>query len=203
MIFARDSEGNITQTAVHKLTVTGLSTSNDYLNAGTGWSLLSSLIPFQLGAHLADPLKFTSAWKWESGTWGVYLAGEGTPGAYAASKGFANLTAINPGEGFWVNSKSDQQLTITGTPLPGELTFTPGWNLLGLKSTGASTVEQLINGQSGIVSIWKWVVSGGQGSWAVYLASEGGTQGAYAASKGFGILTTINPGEGFWVNKNE
>jgi hypothetical protein len=64
-------------------------------------------------------------------------------------------------------------------------------------------VDQLLNGQSGIVSIWKWVVSGGQGSWAVYLASEGATPGAYAASKGFAILSTINPGEGFWVNKSE
>ncbi len=196
VIFARDSEGNITQTAVHKLTVTGLSSSNAYLNAGAGWSLLSSLIPFQVGAHLADQQKFTSAWKWEGGTWAVYLAGEGQPGAYAASKGFANFTAINPGEGFWVNSKSDQQVTITGTPALGELTFAPGWNLLGLKSTGASTVAELITGQSGIVSIWKWE----NGTWAVSLPSEG-NPGAYAQSKGFNDLVTINPGEGFWVNK--
>jgi hypothetical protein len=60
----------------------------------------------------------------------------------------------------------------------------------------ASTVAELITGQSGIVSIWKWE----NGSWAVTLPGEG-NPGSYAQSKGFNHLVTINPGEGFWVNK--
>lgn len=198
VIFARDAEGNISQTAVHKLTVTGLTGSNDYLNAGTGWSLMSSTIPFQVGDVFADVNSFTSVWKWAGGTWAVYLAGEGTPGAYASSKGFTQLAAINPGEGFWVNSKVGQQVTISGTPEYGALTFAMGWNLLGLKSTQGSTVAEIIAGQSGIASIWKW----DGGTWAVSLPGEE-TPGSYAGSKGFNVLTTVNPGEGFWVNKTQ
>ena len=78
----------------------------------------------------------------------------------------------------------------------GSLAFTSGWNLLGLKSVAASSATTIVNGQSGIVSIWKWE----NGSWAVYLAGET-SPGAYAGSKGFGVLATIKPGEGFWVNK--
>ena len=38
-------------------------------------------------------------------------------------------------------------------------------------------------------------------TWAVYLP-PGGTE-AYAAVKGFQVLSTINPGEGFWVECTE
>ncbi|MBU4152485.1 MAG: hypothetical protein KKD63_06365, partial [Proteobacteria bacterium] len=166
------------------------------LQAGTGWSLLSSTIGFQVQPVLGNNAKYTSVWKWENGKWAVFLPGENSSGNYATSKGFSQLTAINSGEGFWVNSTSLQNVLISGTPVYGPLAFTSGWNLLGLKSATASTVTEIITSQSGIISIWKWK----GGAWAVYLTSEGSTSGAYAASKGFSVLSTITPGEGFWVN---
>jgi len=45
-------------------------------------------------------------------------------------------------------------------------------------------------------SVWKWV----NGNWAVTLPGNGDQGASYASSKGFQTLTTIAPGEGFWVN---
>jgi hypothetical protein len=50
-----------------------------------------------------------------------------------------------------------------------------------------------------IVTVWKWNAS--EQRWA-FNSPQLDTAGnaAYAASKGYEVLATINPGEGFWVN---
>ena len=160
-----------------------------------GWNLLSSTIGFQLSTVFGDGAKFTSVWAWGGGNWLVYVSGEAIPGAYAASKGFATLAAITSGQGFWVDSKMAQQVTVTGTLDYGALTFTQGWNLLGLKSDQASSAAALASLNSGITSIWAW----SNNNWLVAIPGES-NPGAYAASHNFGVLTAIYPGEGFWVN---
>ena len=44
------------------------------------------------------------------------------------------------------------------------------------------------------VSVWKWK----NNKWVVYLPGQ--DTSTYANEKGFDILSSINPGEGFWVN---
>jgi len=107
------------------------------------------------------------------------------------------LTAINPGEGFWVNSLAAKTVTVTVQPQYGGLSLNNGWNLVGLKSAAKTTVAELAQGQPGIVSVWKWE----DGKWAVNLPGEGDKGAGYATGKGFSYLTEIKPGEGFWVNK--
>lgn len=165
------------------------------LNLALGWNLVSSLVPIDVPTTLGAPETFTSVWKWENNTWAVYLAGEESPGSYAAAKGFVQLTTINPGEGFWVNAASPTTVSLSGTPASGELTFVSGWTLAGLKSQQALTVASLVAITPTIISVWKWT----QDTWAVALPAET-TPGDYAASKGFITLEAINPGEGFWVN---
>jgi hypothetical protein len=160
-----------------------------------GWSLLSSTIAFQAQVVFEDGAKFTSVWKWGGGKWLVFIPGETTSGAYAASKGFDNLTGITSGQGFWVESKADQQVTISGTLDYSPLIFTPGWDLVGLKSDQAISVTAMTSLNSDIVSMWVWE----NGNWLVAMPGET-TMGAYAASKKFGELTTIYPLEGFWLN---
>lgn len=166
------------------------------LNLGLGWNLVSAVVVVDVPALMGDPGTFTTIWKWENDNWAVYLPGEASPGTFAASKGFAQLAAINPGEGFWVNTAGPTQVTLSGTPVSGELTLISGWTLAGLKSPQAVTVGSLVAATPTIISVWTWT----QDNWAVYLSGEA-TPGAYAASKGFGVLDVINPGEGFWVNK--
>lgn len=161
-----------------------------------GWNLFSSPIGFDVTATVNNS-QFISIWKWNNGTWEVYAPGEPDKGqAYAQSKQFGFLATINPGEGFWLNSTTPITGSLTGIPVFAPLTLASGWNLTGLKSEYPSTAASIIAEDSDIISLWKWH----NGTWAVAMPGET-TPGAYAASKNFAELTTINPGEGFWVNK--
>lgn len=83
-----------------------------------------------------------------------------------------------------------------GIPLPWNLAT--GFNLIGNASTSSFNVATWFGDQTTVFSVWKWLAD--VGNWAFYtpIYADGGA--AYAASKGYGVLTTINPGEGFWVN---
>lgn len=91
--------------------------------------------------------------------------------------------------------------SVTTTTIPGNdiVTLTPGWNLVGLKGTEAVAVGDL--GQ--VISVWKWTTVNGVKTWAVYLPNDPDSGASYAASKGFGLIETIDPGEGFWVNAGD
>ena len=160
-----------------------------------GWNLLSSNIGLQVVDAFGGNITFVSAWKFENSKWSVYLPGEETLGAYAASKGFNQLETILPGEGFWLHTTAKSSVVIYGTPVFGTFSLSAGWNLVGLKSDQSITVTQFIADKSEVISLWKWE----NGNWAVYLTGEV-YQGAFATSKGFSQFDTINPGEGFWVN---
>ncbi len=73
-----------------------------------------------------------------------------------------------------------------------------GWNLLGNSSSGALDVASTFGKPTVVATVWKWVPS--KNVWAFYtpLQTDGGA--VYAASKGYDFLTTVNAGEGFWVN---
>jgi len=56
--------------------------------------------------------------------------------------------------------------------------------------------------ESKAISIWKWVAD--KAAWAFYTPSLNSADlAAYAKSKGFEVLSTVNPGEGFWVNTTD
>jgi len=193
--YAKDANGMVVSSPPQTFDVQGATETAGTVSAQAGWNLLSATVtvPATVFGSLGG---IQSVWKWQNNTWAVYLPGEGTQGAYAASKNFGQLTSVTPGEGFWVNSTGVASVDLNGTPEYGELSFVSGWNLVGLKSNSPTTVAALTAGQPGILSVWKWE----NGNWSVSLPGEG-TPGAYATAKNFGQLTTINPGEGFWVNK--
>jgi hypothetical protein len=197
--FSAVSYGFTVSMPLHFLTANG--TNCEFTTPITpAWNLLSlPVTPADLavGKVLAPIMEgLVSVWKWEQGAWAVYLPKENDNGAtYAGGKGFGQLVTISPGEGFWVNSSDSYELTIPGVLASGELTLANGWNLVGLKGGQALTVAEITTANPVIISIWKWE----NGTWAVSLAQEA-TPGAYALSKGFSVLGTVKPGEGFWVN---
>ena len=72
-----------------------------------------------------------------------------------------------------------------------------GWNLLGNSSSAALDVASAFGNSTQVTTVWKWVPS--KSVWAFYAPSlDGGA--AYATTKGYDPLTTVNAGEGFWVN---
>jgi len=66
---------------------------------------------------------------------------------------------------------------------------------LGLKTCQSKDITELISDNAEkIISLWKWQ----DNNWAVYLPNQDTKK--YADSKGFGVIDSINVGEGFWVN---
>jgi hypothetical protein len=160
-----------------------------------GWNLMN--IPLQPENNdvnvLLSELEYVSAWKWENNNWAVLLKDADTQ-AYAASKGFAILSTLNAGEGFWLNMQEDATLHITGTEASNsDISFVQGWNLVGLKVNEEKSIEDVV--PDGAISAWKWE----NNNWAVWLPDQETLQ-EYAASKGFTILQFIKPEQGFWVN---
>ena len=190
-----------TTTAAATTTTTLPGTENFTLSVGPGWSLLSTPIGFSVAPLFQDSTTNTSLWCWRTAggtakTWAVYLPDSDGGVSYAEAKGFLALTTISSGEGFWVNSKTAQQIPLNGTLVTGPLTLTPGWNLVGLKGTSAVAVTAL----GAVTSVWKWTTVNGSKTWSVSLPGDEDQGASYAAAKGFGQFTTINSGEGFWVN---
>jgi cyclophilin family peptidyl-prolyl cis-trans isomerase len=92
-----------------------------------------------------------------------------------------------------------QNLVIIGavTVLP-ELTLVPGWNLLGNGLDQVLVVATF--GDSNVVNaVWKWDAAASR--WLFYspLLDAAALQ-TYATGKGYGVLSQITPGEGYWVN---
>ena len=82
-----------------------------------------------------------------------------------------------------------------------------GWNLLGNSVNAPISVATAFPiGTTNVSTVWKWETSGPTLSgitypvWAFYTPTQSDGGKAYAASKGYDFLTTINAGEGFWVN---
>jgi hypothetical protein len=88
-------------------------TQQAIMSVEQGWELSS--IPFYSSEALDEISVFaTSIWKWGGNSWEVTLPGDSDGGAeYATSKGFALLTTLAPGDGFWVNVKEDGVASMT------------------------------------------------------------------------------------------
>jgi hypothetical protein len=93
---------------------------------------------------------------------------------------------------------------LVGSLIPAlACAFTPislslGWNLVGNSDPAAIDVASKLNG-SQITTVWKW--NKVQSRWAFYTPTMSSSALlAYAASKGYDVLSTIDSKEGFWVN---
>lgn len=93
----------------------------------------------------------------------------------------------------------DSSLTQLETGSPASMVFGAGWNLTGNSKTAPLVVATALGDASKIASVWNWV-SSGAGKWSFYSPEQSDGGQAYAASKGYDFLSTINAGEGFWVN---
>ncbi|MFA6015742.1 MAG: hypothetical protein WC742_11815 [Gallionellaceae bacterium] len=93
-------------------------------------------------------------------------------------------------------STSGTPSTTPATTLP--LTIQPGWNLLGNSNNVPFDVALNFGDSSKVTTVWKW--NSVSLKWAFYSPTFEDGGAAYAAGKGYEFLTTINGGEGFWVN---
>jgi hypothetical protein len=78
------------------------------------------------------------------------------------------------------------------------LNLAPAWNLLGNSSQGSLAVATAFNDATKVNSVWKWISVSKR--WAFYTPTEADDGATYAVNHGYDTLTTIDAGEGFWVD---
>ena len=79
------------------------------------------------------------------------------------------------------------------------LNLSTGWNLLGNSSAAPIGVAATFGNAANITTVWRWNESGSK--WALYAPSmTASALTTYAQSKGYDVLTSIAPKQGFWVN---
>jgi hypothetical protein len=75
----------------------------------------------------------------------------------------------------------------------------PGWNLLGNSLNQGISVASVFGDPNVVTTVWKW--DSAKTGWQFYAPSMDATAlQTYASGKGYGVLSVINPGEGYWVN---
>ena len=187
-----------------------------------GWNLLGNSLnqALPMVPTFSDPAAITTVWKWDTSTGGwQFYAPSMTAAAlqtYATSKGYGVLSAINPGEGYWVNAKAAATLvTQTGAAFSlGAVHLVSGWNLAAtaddlspsafnrsISATPPSPGVTPLN----LTTLWAW--DNATSAWYFYAPSleANGGLGAYTAGKGYLDFSatgkTLGNGTGFWVNK--
>jgi len=88
---------------------------------------------------------------------------------------------------------------IAGPAVSYSLTLPPGWNLIGNSLNQSLTVATLLGDVNSVTSVWKWDANAL--GWQFYTPQmDSAALQTYATGKGYAVLATINPGEGYWVN---
>ena len=105
------------------------------------------------------------------------------------------------------STSSTSVSSTTTTTLPGSqiLSLSSGWNLVGNGVDAPIAVASYFGDTSKVNTVWKWVRAGTTSNisfpaWAFYTPTLADGGASYAANNGYDLLTTINAGEGFWVN---
>jgi len=97
-------------------------------------------------------------------------------------------------------SSAPQTVTVTvGNNSAAQQVLAYGWNLLGNSSSLPIQVATVFGDAAKVNTVWKWDAA--QFGWQFYTPSMDATAlQDYATSKNYGVLSVINPGEGYWVN---
>ena len=191
-----------------------------------GWNQLgnSSYSTFNVADLFSNTTQVTSVWNWlpDSSNWAFYapIFSAADLAAYNASHGYATLTTIYSGEGFWINSKTTFSAQIDATALIESSSFQPGgsnaahagWSMI---ATGDNKTPSDFNKAIGstppatgvipinLTTLWVWDAV--LANYYFYSPSleQNGQLASYVASHGyldFGTRT-ITPATCIWLNK--
>lgn len=181
------------------LALTGSSSCVQVQLTGSGWQPVvdAQLIPFALGV-LGDQISAQTILNNTDTTnlkGAQFCVGYGADAAEMIATGRMRVVATIPDP----NGTCTASCIVTGPPVSYSLLMPPGWNLLGNSLNQTLSVTTLFNDPNTVTSVWKW--DAGTSGWQFYTPLMDATAlQTYAASKGYAVLSTINPGEGYWVN---
>ena len=131
-------------------------------------------------------------------------AGLGAAGFCSLSVTFAPTVAGNRSGAIIITNNtaiSPSTISLSGIGIAPALilNLTPSWNLLGNSVNAPLTVATTFGNAANVSTVWTW--NPATSKWAFYAASmTAPALATYATSKGYDVLSTINGGEGFWVN---
>ena len=166
----------------------------------SGWQQVvnGQLIPYAsgvLGDQLAAQTILSNAGT-ANLTGAQFCVGYGTSADQMIAMGTMRVVATIPDPNATAAAAS---CIVPGPPLSYGLSLPQGWNLLGNSLDQVLSVVSLYGDPASVTSVWKWDVS--TFGWQFYTPQmDAATLQTYASGKGYGVLTTINPGEGYWVN---
>ena len=116
--------------------------------------------------------------------------------AINTARNFAGSSATISSVATTSTTASTTTTTLTNNAV---LNLGAGWNLVGSGLNAAIDPAATFPDSTKVASVWKWISSTSR--WAFYAPSLAGQALIdYATSKGYDVLSSINGGEGFWVN---
>jgi len=182
-----------------------------------GWNLLGNASdqPVAVDAVFADKAIVNTVWKWDATAMGWQFFTPTLSAAalqtYATGKNYAVLSAINPGEGFWVNVSAKAKTIVpafSGAPFYlGASQLVTGWNLMASadektpSQLNAGLSSSLVAANKSISTLWSW--NAASSAWQFYAPTleANGQLASYIAGKGYLPFTSALAAiDGFWVN---
>ncbi len=160
-------------------------TSSLTINLGTGWNLIS--LPLQpSNTAITNVLsnisgKYSAVWAWDgpSQSWRSY---------FPTNPGFANLSSMDAGKGYWIYMTSSGSLPVSGSTPSKTINLVSQWNLVGYNSTTSNSVTSALSSIAGrYVSVWAWDYS------------TTSYQSYFPNNQLFSDLTTMDTGRGYWI----
>lgn len=101
-----------------------------------------------------------------------------------------------------VSSSFTVTAVASTVPDTAEIAFLAGWNLVGNGTDAPIDVTITFGDQAKVITVWKWLPASNQ--WAFHTPGlRGQALTDYLSSKGYAAFTTVNAGEGFWVNAKQ
>lgn len=155
------------------------------LSLKKGWNLISLPVS-PASAAIADVLfsisgDYSVVCAYQDGKWRMY--NPDTPG-------LSDLSALEPGWGYWINMNRSETLTVSGASPSKIIQLVTGWNLVGYNALNSQPVSDALGSVKGkYVSVWTTV----NGHWKVY----------YPANPNFSDLTSMERGYGYWIHTAE
>lgn len=204
--------------------VSGTQPAKVTLSVQAGWNLVGngSGATLDVAATFGNSSDVLTVWKWNAGDaqWAFYspsLAGQELID-YASKKGYAVLTGVNSGEGFWVKAKysfiAQWPAGTAVTSASHQTGLAAGWNLISIGDNKTprefNTALSLTPPSPGYIpanlsTLWAWDAV--KSKWYFYAPSLDAKAGMYLSdyitSKGyldFGTRT-LDAVTGFWVSK--
>lgn len=160
-----------------------------------GWNLIA--VPLDLSDSSIDgffPASIESEiwdlWGWDSSqqTWTYF-----SPDPNSPFQQYTPITTIEAGKGYWVNMNSSASFTINGVVPVGApnatIPLVSNWNLVGVTGKKPMSPDTMY---PTAWDVWRWDAS--RQDWD-YFSIDPNTP-----FKNYVLITTIQPGQGIWVN---